>query len=186
MLQAVYDKYYDFTEVLQRDPIPRPHGNILLVISLEPSFHRKVRLFFIENKSRYYCVGQLIANSFKGQNIQLLDLIKKYLTDSKVRTYPHILQIDDPFFNIEWHFEITKVFYNSMIEKLSNIHIPIKISDGGLDGTTRAIYLNGAYPIYIEWWTYEEQRWKELTLWTDEILSFGLTGINQAYRRKIY
>jgi hypothetical protein len=182
--QIVYDRGFVFTEILKNEPIKRPEGNISLAILLQPSFKRDCKLYIIKNDHSYFLLGQLKVKLSGEEQIQQARKVIAYHKDPNRKPTADILDVNDPSFNIEWHFSINESFYNTIFETLSKIHIPIKASESGLDGTNREIYINHACPIHIVWWESQEHHWNKLTDFTDGLLSFSLTKFNKAYLRK--
>lgn len=181
--QIIYDRDFDFTDVFNRSPTKRPEGNIMLVILIQPSFRRSCKLCIIKNDNSYFIIGQLKVKVTGKEQIQHSQKIIAYHKDHNRKAIPDIFDIDCPSYNVEWHFEISELFYNSIFEAIAKIFIPLKSSESGLDGITRVIYVNQTLPLNIEWWKYKDTQWDELTNFTDDLFTFALTKFDTAYFR---
>lgn len=182
--EIISDRDFDFTETFNREPTQRPNGNIVLVILLQPSFGRPYKVYIIKNNNSYFLVAQLKVTLYGDHRIQQSKKVIEHYKDSLRKPVNHTLDLNNPFYNIEWHFEITESFYDTIFESLSKIRIPLKPSSMGMDSTSREIFINTACKIHIEWCEHKDHHWNELTNFTDDLFSFALTKFNTAYMRK--
>lgn len=181
--KIIFDRDFDFTETFKRKPVQRPNGNIALVLLLQPSFGRPYKVYIIRNNNKYFIVAQLKVLLTGDHRIQHSKKVIEFYKESLRKPVHHILDMNNPWYNVEWYFEITESFYDTIFESLSKIRIPLKPSSMGMDSTSREIFINTACTIHIEWCEYKD--WNELTKFADDLFDFALTKFNTAYMRML-
>jgi hypothetical protein len=180
----LYDEEYKWGFILKNKPLKRPTGEVLFTscIDIHPGISSRVSL--VENKNDMYLVAQLGVINIEEDEQHEINY--KALVEYRERKKNQLLQtidLDNPYYNTEWFFLLSKDFSKSFIKDLKAINIPIypwgmPINDRLMN---RTIWIANGSNYMTYKWSVSNKAFYTISNLMNYLLNFSLQKVHSAY-----
>lgn len=123
--KIILNRKYDWSFVFNNPIIQRPKGDIILMISVDNIKDISSRIQIIQRKEDYHLIGQIQIENFNEERLDDFESLVESQQKCKKSDLLSTLDLDNPYYNSEWHFAITRPFLFSVMDKLKRLYSPI-------------------------------------------------------------
>jgi hypothetical protein len=138
------------------------------------------RITIIQDKNDLHLIAQLFVD-FEPDGEGIFQMLFKFQEIWTDRALLNTIDLDGPYYNIEWHFPITKEFWKDIEEKLKTIQIPL-FPLGELTMVTRVVWIQHGHDYLTFRWELDHPQFDPIKTIMDSLLNYALERVHLAYR----
>jgi len=171
---------WDF--VVNNKPTKRPSGDIILMVSQDLRKCISSRVFIIKSKDEFHILGQVQIDRHEDDYLIDYEKLIEYQQTCNRNGVLKSIDLNNPYYNVEWHFEIPRSFWFSLMDNLRAIMIPVLPTGLVYSGDiTRTIWIKKELDYLTFKWVGEDERYDKVTNIMNDLLNHALKKINSAY-----
>ena len=186
ILKIILNRKHDWNFIFKNPVIQRPKGSIILMISVDYIKDISSRILIIQGKEDYHLICQIQIENFNEERLVDFENFVEYQQTCKKSGHLRNLDLDNPYYNSEWHFAITRPFWFSIVNRLKDITIPLYPSSIVHGNMARTICIEQNLNYLSIRWIGEDERYDEVKSIMDYLLNLALTKIDTAYFLRRY
>ncbi len=178
--QIIRNPSFNWDFVFQNVPTEKPIGQIVFLTQQE--LHQEIasRVCIVKTKSDYHIITHLLLTEYNNKKLVDYEALIEYQKSKNADE--RMYDLDNPCYNIELHFPISKEFYFGFLTQMKDIQVSLT-SSGFLyhkGGFRNIMVRRDHYKLELQWGNLDP-RYDEVASLMDHILNHSLQHISTAY-----
>ncbi|MBO9699947.1 MAG: hypothetical protein J7604_07035 [Sporocytophaga sp.] len=160
----------------------RPSGEVLFMVSQDLRKHTSSRAFILKSREAFHILGQVQIDRNDGNYLIDFENLIEYQQTCNRNGILRSIDIDNPFYNVEWHFTIQRSLWFSIMNELKTMTIPVLPTGLVYSGeVSRTMWVKKELDYLTFKWTGDDEKFEKVTDIMNNILNIALKNINTAY-----